>query len=49
MKRGTDHEEALILALAFAFTTGMAAAMVIAHGDQAMAQCDSGSCTPYGG
>jgi len=30
---------AVIFALAFAFTTGMAAVTVIAHTDQAMADC----------
>jgi len=35
---------AVVLALAFAFTTGMAAATVIAHTDQAIADCTSGSC-----
>jgi hypothetical protein len=33
---------ALIFALAFAFTTGMAAVTIVTHTDQAMA--DGGSC-----
>jgi len=39
---------ALIFALAFAFTTGMAAVTVVSHTDQAMARCGGGSCSPYG-
>jgi len=35
---------AVIFALAFAFTTGMAAVTVIAHTDQAMADCSNGNC-----
>ena len=39
---------ALVFALAFAFTTGMAAVTVVGHTDQAMAHCRGGSCSPYG-
>jgi hypothetical protein len=35
---------ALIFALAFALTTGMAVVTVVAHTDQAMADCQGGSC-----
>jgi hypothetical protein len=34
----------LVLALAFAFTTGMTVVTVVAHTDQAMADCTSGAC-----
>jgi hypothetical protein len=34
----------VVFALAFAFTTAMAVVTVIAHADQAMADCQSGSC-----
>jgi hypothetical protein len=37
---------AFIFALAFAFTTGMAA--IVGHTDLAMAHCGGGSCSPYG-
>jgi len=35
---------ALVFALAFAFTTGMAAVTVIAHTDQAIADCGGNGC-----
>jgi len=35
---------AIIFALAFAFTTGMAVVTVVAHADQAMADCSGRSC-----
>jgi hypothetical protein len=35
---------AVIFALAFAFTTGMAAVTVIAHAGQVMADCGGGNC-----
>jgi len=35
---------ALIFALAFALTTGMAVVTVVAHTDQAMADCSNGNC-----
>ena len=48
-KRGlTMKKIALVFALAFAFTTGMAAVTVVGHTDQAMAHCGGGSCSPYG-
>jgi hypothetical protein len=48
-KRGlTMKKIALVFALAFAFTTGMAAVTVVGHTDQAMAHCRGGSCSPYG-
>ena len=34
----------LVFALAFAFTTGMAAITVVAHTDQAVAECTGGNC-----
>jgi hypothetical protein len=34
----------LVLALAFAFTAGMTAVTVVAHTDQAMADCNSSNC-----
>jgi hypothetical protein len=39
---------AFIFALAFAFTTGMAAVTIVGHTDLAMAHCGGGSCSPYG-
>jgi hypothetical protein len=35
---------ALIFALAFALTTGMAVVTVVAHTDQAMADCTGANC-----
>lgn len=35
---------ALIFALAFTLTTGMAIMTVVAHTDQAMADCNGGNC-----
>jgi hypothetical protein len=35
---------ALVFALAFAFTTGMAAVTIIAHTDQAIAECGGSVC-----
>ena len=34
----------VVVALTFAFTTGMAVATVVAHTDQAMADCSSAAC-----
>ena len=35
---------ALVFALSFAFTTGMAAVTIIAHADQAIADCGGNGC-----
>jgi FtsH-binding integral membrane protein len=45
LKRETVMKKVfLILAVAFAFTTGMTAVTVVAHTDQALADCSSGNC-----
>lgn len=45
MKRGLIMKKiAVVFALAFAFTTGMAVVTVIAHADWAMADCNGGRC-----